>query len=140
MAYENIKQVPTNSSSDKVWMTWYDDLKKTLGKKKANSLFSSNWDAQDGDGSNANSSDLRGHLKKNGIDISGGVLGEAKDKLFSVADFFGDYITVGKWLGLGLGTVVVVSVGALVFQIATKSSVRKEAVGIGKTIATRGVM
>lgn len=140
MAYENIKKVPVNNSTDLVWINWFDSLKKTFGKKKARSLFSANWDAQDGDGSNANTSDLRGHLKDNGIDISGGVLGEAKDKFFDAGDFVGDYLTIGKWIGIGLVSVVAVSIGAVVFQLATKSSVRKEALGIGKTIATRGAM
>jgi hypothetical protein len=140
MAYENIKAIPTKSSSDLVWITWYDNLKKTFGKKKANSLFSSNWDSQQASNSSANTSDLRAHLKNNDIDISGGVLGEAKDRVFGFTDSFGDIFTVAKWLGIGLAGVIVVSVGALVFQLATKSSVRREAVSIGKTVATRGVM
>ena len=140
MAYENIKAVPIQNSSDLLWITWYDDLKKTFGKKKANALFASNWDSQNGDGSNANTTDLRAHLKDNGLDISGGVLGEAKDKIFGVSDYFGDYFTVAKWFGIGLGGIIVVSVGALVFQLATSSKVRKEAISIGKTVATKGIM
>lgn len=139
MSKEIIRNLPTQNSSDKVWMTWYDALEKQFGKQKANALFSANWDAKNGDGSVANTTDLRSHMEKKGLDISGGFFGEAKDRAYDVADFFGDYFTVGKWVGIGLLTVIGVSVGALVFQLATKSSVRREAVNIGSAVATRGL-
>lgn len=139
MAYEMIKKIPIFSSTDKVWISWYDELKKVFGRKKANSLFSANWDAQNGQKSVANTSDLRKHLLDNGIDISGGFFGEAKDKAFGVAEYFGDFFTVGKYIGLGLASVLAISVGAFVFQLATRSSVRTQTIGVAKTIATKGM-
>ena len=91
MSKELIRNIPTNSSSDVVWISWYDALRKTFGRKKANALFTANWDAQNGFTSDANTSDLRKHLKdKGGIEIAGSTLGEVKDKLIGVGDFFGD--------------------------------------------------
>lgn len=140
MAYDIIRNIPTNSSDDKVWLSWYSELKKVFGKKKAKALFSQNWDAQLGQGSIANTTNLRAELEKDGIDISGGFFGETLDKTIDVGNFFGDYFTVGKYLGMGLAGIVVFSVGALVFQIATNSKVRKEAISMGTTVASRGLI
>jgi len=137
MSKELIRNIPINSSSDSVWITWYDNLRKQFGKKKANALFTANWDAQNGFSSNANTSDLRSHLeKKGGIEISGGFLGETKDKVLDVGNFFGDYFTVGKYLGLALGVIVVGGLGLFVYNVARKP---ESAVRIGTAIATRGV-
>lgn len=137
MSKELIRKIPTNSSSDVVWISWYDALRKTFGKKKANSLFTANWDAQNGFTSDANTSDLRSHLeKKGGIEISGGTLGEVKDKVIDVGNFFGDYLTVGKYLGLALGVIMVGGIGLFVYNIARKP---ESAVRIGSALATRGM-
>lgn len=139
MSKEAIRNLPNQNSSDNVWIAWYDALKKHFGKKKANALFSENWSAKGGNSSSANTTNLRSYMEKNGLEISGGFFGEAKDKAFDVADFFGDYFTAGKWIAIGLISIVAVSAGAFVFQLATKSSVRREAVDIGSAIATRGL-
>lgn len=138
MSREQIRKIPTQNSIDITWISWYDSLKKQFGRRKANALFSANWDSKNGNSSDANTTTLRNHMSDNGVEISGGFFGEAKDRIFGVADFFGDYFTIGKYIGLGLAGVVAISIGAFVFQIATKSSVRKEAVNIGSAIATRG--
>jgi len=119
-----------------VWISWYDALRKQFGKKKANALFTANWDAQNGFNSNANTSDLRSHLEnKGGIEISGGVLGETKDKLLDVGNFFGDYFTVGKYLGIGLAVIVVGGVGLFIYNLAKDP---EKAVRVGTAIATKG--
>lgn len=139
MSREQIINIPTQNSSDKNWISWYDSLKKHFGRKKANALFSANWDSKKGDSSDANTTTLRNYMSDNGVEISGGFFGEAKDKAFDVANFFGDYFTIGKYIGVGLAGVVALSIGAFVFQLATRSSVRKEAVDIGTAIGTRGM-
>jgi hypothetical protein len=78
-------------------------------------------------------------MKKNGIEIDGGLIGEFADFGRFGVQQIGDIFTYSKWLSLGLGAIVAVSVGALIFQLATKSSVRREAVDIGTTVATRGL-
>ena len=50
---------------------------------------------------------------------------------------FGDFFKVGKILGIGLAAVTVISVGGLIFQIAFRSSVRKQAIGVTKTFANK---
>jgi len=137
MSKELIRNIPSNTSSDVVWISWYDALRKTFGRKKANALFTANWDAQNGFTSDANTSDLRSHLKdKGGIEIAGSTLGEVKDKLIGVGDFFGDAFSIGKYLGLALGVIVVGGLGLFVYNVARKP---ESAVRIGTAIATRGV-
>ncbi len=137
MSREIIINIPKNNSSDNTWITWYDALKRKFGRKKANSLFTANWDAQGGDGSSANTTNLRQHLDKEGkLDISGGFGGELKDRVFDVANFFGDYISVGKYLGLGLGVILVGGIGLFVYNLAKDPD---KAVRIGTAVATRGM-
>lgn len=139
MSKDAIRNLPNLNSSDNVWITWHTALKKHFGRKKANALFSANWDAKGGNSSSANTSTLRSYMKKNGVEISGGFFGESKDKAIDIANFFGDYLTAGKWIAIGLVSIIAVSAGVFVFQLATKSSVRREAVDIGSAVATRGV-
>ena len=131
MSREIIRNLPSANSSDLVWMGWYDALKKQFGKKKANGLFASAWDSQLANGSNANTTTLRQHL-----DISGGFWGEAKDKAFDAGNFLGDYLVMGKYLGIGIGVIVVGGLGLLVYNVARNP---EKAVRVGSAIATRGM-
>jgi len=139
MSVAIIKNIPKRNSSDQVWIQWYDALRKEFGRKKANQLFIANWDAVDGDSSNANTNTLRSHLERYGIDVSGGVLGGVKDWALGVQGYFGDIFNASKIIGIGLSSVVAISLGILLFQIATRKSVRSEAIKVGTAIGTRGV-
>lgn len=137
MSKQLIRNIPTRNQSDVVWIAWYDALRKQFGRKKANALYSANWDAQNGSNSDANTRDLREHLKNKGkLEISGGFTGELKDKVFDVGNFFGDYLTVGKYLGIALGVIVVGGLGLFIYNIARKP---ETAVRVGSAIATRGM-
>lgn len=140
MSFQSIQNLPTRNDSDQVWINWYKDLRSTLGAKKARDIFSRAWSAQNASASNANSTYLREEMSKHGIDISGGLLGTTLDFGRTATDYLSDVFTTAKWLSLGLGVVVVVSVGALLWQLATKPKIRKEALNIGTTIATRGLV
>jgi hypothetical protein len=139
MGFLSIQNIPSSSQSDTVWINWYKDLRGALGSKKANDIFSRAWSGLAMDDSAANTAHLRETMGKYGIDISGGVLGESLDFARKVGGQVEDLFTVSKWLSIGLATVVVVSIGGLIWQVAFKSSVRKEAVNIGATVATRGL-
>ena len=137
MSRERIINLPKNNSSDTVWITWYDALKSKFGRKKANSLFTANWDAQDGSNSDANTTTLRQHLEKKGkLEINTGFAGEFKDKAFDLANFFGDSFSVAKYFGIGLGVIVVGGLGLLVYNLAKDPD---KAVRIGSAVATRGM-
>ena len=139
MSVAIIKNIPKRSSSDQVWIQWYDALRKEFGRKKANQLLVANWDAVDGDSSNANTTTLRKHLERYGIDVDGGVIGGVKDWALGVGGYFGDIFNASKIIGIGLASVVAISMGILIFQIATRKSVRSEAIKVGTAIGTRGV-
>lgn len=136
MSRERIINLPKNNSSDSVWITWYDALKSKFGRKKANSLFTANWDAQDGSNSDANTRDLREHLKNKGkLEISGGFTGELKDKVFDVGNWIGDSLVVGKYVGYALGIIVLGGIGLFVYNLAKDP---EKAIKIGTAIATKG--
>ena len=137
MSRELIREIPTASSNDLVWMAWYDALKKEFGKKKAVGLFTSNWNAQQiQTGGITNTDTLRNHFKKDGVEIDGGIIGNAKDKVDSIADFIGDYLVMAKYLGLGLGVIIVGGLGLLVYNLAKDP---EKAVRVGSAVATRGM-
>jgi|TARA_Y100000114_G_scaffold157153_1_gene187469 hypothetical protein len=131
-----IRNIPSFTSSDNAWILWHENLKKVFGRKKANALYVANWDAQRGGSSSANTSKLRKYLEKNGIKISGGVIGDTGDFFGGVGDYFGDIFTVGKYLGIGLAVIVAISVGGLVVQIAFNRKTRGEAVDVAKALAS----
>lgn len=138
MSFESIRNLPNSNSSDVAWLNWYKDLRSTLGKKNANQLFIQHWEAEDGFGSDANTTYLREELGKYNLKISGGTLGSVADFGKDVSSFFGDLFTTGKWLTIGMGTVIVVAVGGLLIQIAFNKKVRGEAIRVGSAVATRG--
>ena len=139
MSYQSVENIPNRNDSDTVWLNWHKDLRSALGSKKANDIFSRAWSSQDASDSDANTSVLREKMENAGIDISGGVIGGSLDFGRQVTGYLGDVFTTAKWVSLIVGGVVVVSVGGLLLQIAFKPSVRKEAVNIGATVATRGM-
>jgi hypothetical protein len=139
MSFKSIQNIPTFTDSDTTWINWYKQLRAALGAKKANDVFSRAWSSLNINNSDANTSHLRETMEKYGIDISGGILGESLDLTRQIGGHIEDVFTVSKWLSIGLASVVVVSLGALIWQIATKPSVRKEAIDIGATVATRGM-
>ena len=55
-----------------------------------------------------------------------------------IGNYFGDFFTVGKWLGIGLASVLAISVAGLIFQIAFNSKTRGQAIRVGSAVATRG--
>ena len=138
MSVTLIRNIPTRNTSDQAWIQWYDALRKEFGRKKANQLFIANWDAQAGNSSQANTSTLRKHMQKFGIDVDGGVIGGLQDFGLSAYNYFGDIFTVSKFIGLGLAIVVAGSFAYLVIQVAVKPSVRQEAIRVGSAVATRG--
>ena len=138
MSVDRIRNLPTNTDSDNVWIEWHNALKKVFGRKKANALYVVNWDAQNGYNSNANTTNLRKYLKKNGLEISGGFTGGIKDFGSGVGDYFGDFFTAGKYVAIGLAGVLAISVGGLIFQIAFNRKTRAEAIQVGTAVATRG--
>lgn len=139
MSIQTVRLLPTKLSSDNEWLSWYKDLRKSVGTAKANRLFAMQWNAQDGYNSSANTNNFREEMKGYGIEVGTNALGELTDFGSKSLDYFGDFFTTGKWLGLGLLTITVVSIGGLIYQIAFSSKVRGEAVGIGTTIATKGL-
>tara|TARA_B100001778_G_C18575339_1_gene624663 strand:+ start:359 stop:796 length:438 start_codon:yes stop_codon:yes gene_type:complete len=138
MSVAIIRRIPSRNQSDQVWIAWFDALKKEFGRKKAIQLFIANWDKESGDNSGANTVNLRNHMEKSGIDIDGGVIGGLKDFGSGAYGYVGDIFNASKLLGIGLASVVVISMGVLIFQIAVRPSVRQEAIRVGSAVATRG--
>lgn len=136
MSYTTVQNIPTRNDSDQVWLSWYKDLRKTLDPKKANSLFNLNWSNQNAGTSDANTTYLREEMAKYGIEISGGVFGESLDFGRKITGAVTDMLSVSKFIGIGVGVVVLGSVVYIVYSFVNNSGFRDSTV----TLASRGVI
>lgn len=66
---EEIENKPTHLSTDKDWMTWFDDLKKDFKKNERRRLFKTHWKQSDAWISLANTNVLRDYLQDNGLTV-----------------------------------------------------------------------
>ena len=88
MSLQSIKILPTKSSSDQQWLSWYLDVKNQLGTKKANRLFTMLWNNEDGYNSDANTNYLREEMEGYGVEIGTGIIGEVVDFASGVKGLF----------------------------------------------------
>ena len=95
MSYQSIKLLPQNSSLDNEWISWYKDLRSTLGKTKANRIFGLQWDAQNGYDSDANTSLLREEMRGFGVEIGSNAVGSIIDYGSDVKAYFGGF---SRWI------------------------------------------
>ena len=68
------------------------------------------WNNEDGYNSDANSVYLRDEMEGYGVEMAGGVIGDVADFFSTAKGYFGGFFTAGKWIGIVLAGVVVVSV------------------------------
>lgn len=138
---QKVLNIPSFGDSAETWENWFDDLKGTFGKSDAQVLFTKAWSSS-GNMKNApaNTESFRDNMEKQGIKLDGSWASEIAGVGYDLVGEFGDFFKVGKILGIGLAAVTVISVGGLIFQIAFRSSVRKQAIGVTKTFATKGMV
>ena len=117
MAANTIELIPTKQTSSAGWVSWHKALKTRYGLKAANTLFMKAWDLRAGTGSDASTNELRTYMKDNGVIIDTTTLEDVVDSTSSGLDFMGDFFTVGKYMTLAVGLIVVGGLGLLVFNI-----------------------
>lgn len=118
MTPATIENIPNRSSQGQEWLQWHKDLKSRYGKKRANSIFIRAWGLRGKENSSANTSQLRDYLKGQGIQLETSTISSLYDAAADVGDFFGDIFVVGKYIGIGLGVILVGGIGMLIFNIA----------------------
>lgn len=112
-----IELIPTQQTSSAGWITWHKAMKSRYGLKQANYLFMKAWDKRAGTGSDASTVELRNYMKDNGVIIDTTTLEDVADSTSGGLDFIGDFFTVGKYMTLAVGLIVVGGLGLLVYNI-----------------------
>jgi hypothetical protein len=115
-----IESIPSKTSSSALWKEFHVELKDNYGKKQANAIFVKAWELRGGIDASANTNELRTYLEKQGITIDKNGLASIVDGITGAFDFFDDFLIAGKWIGIGLVSVVALGVGILVINIAMK--------------------
>jgi hypothetical protein len=116
-----IQNMPNKNSSGDVWIEWFKILKRAMGKKQASAIWLKAWYMRAGTGSSASTASLRTYMSEQGIDIDKTTAESIGDTVSSGADFVGDFLKTGTWIGVGLLAVIAVGIGVAVLNIAKKS-------------------
>ncbi len=113
-----VYNIPKANSTDDVWIEWYKALKKKVGKQTANVLFVQAFSKYGRSGSvDASTTDLRSFMKKQGVDLGEGGVEKTADFLDKAGDYIGTGFKAYQYIGIGLGVIVVGSLGILLFNL-----------------------
>jgi hypothetical protein len=109
--------IPSGQSEATEWMQWHKQLKMRFGKKKANLMWMKAWRLRAGAGSSASTVELRNYMGKQGVNIDTTSLESIADTVDDIGDFFGGILSAGLWVGVAIGGVLLIAVGAAVYQL-----------------------
>jgi hypothetical protein len=123
--YDPSQNIPQVSSRADEWISWHKTLKENFGKKIANTLWVKAWSKRGN--SKANTGELRNYMASNGVNIDSGAWDKVVDMGSSIGDFIGTGFQAGQYLAIGLGVILVGSLGIALFNLAKKPS---ESVGL----------
>lgn len=112
------KIIPNKQSSSQSWIQWHKAMKSRYGKKQANALFVKAWDMRAGTGSSASTNELREYMKSNDVVLDTTSFEDVIDTTNTGLDFIGDFFTLGKYMTIGVGVIVVGGLGLLIYNIA----------------------
>jgi hypothetical protein len=70
-----------------------------------------------GRGSSASTNELREYMKSNGVVLDTTTFEDVNDSINTGLDFMGDVFTVGKYMTLAVGVIVVGGLGLLIYNI-----------------------
>ena len=110
--------IPNKQSSSQAWIQWHKAMKSMLGKKEANKLFVKAWDKRGGAGSKGSSNELRTYMKDNGVTLDTTTLESIEDTTSRGLDWVGDNLSMGRYLGIAVGVIVLGGAAMLIFNVA----------------------
>ena len=118
-----LHNLPSTKWDDNQWIVWHGSVKKEFGKNDANDVFLEAFNARKGysgiTGSNANTSKLRGYMKKQGVEIgSDGLMSSPKDMFYSATGFMESAFGTGKTIFMVVGIVMFLLVVLFLFNVA----------------------
>lgn len=112
------KNIPTKTSPSQSWIEWHKDMKGRYGKKQANLLFVKAWELRGGAGTSASTNELREYMSENDVVLDTSTMESVTDATYAGLDSVGEFFTMGKYVSIALGVIVIGGLGMLVFNIA----------------------
>lgn len=112
------KIIPNRQSSSQAWEEWHKSMKSRYGRKVANSTFVKAWDLRGGAGSSASTNKLREYMQKNGVTLDTSGLESVVDSAARGWDNVGDFFTMGKYVTIAVGVIVLGGAAMLIFNVA----------------------
>jgi hypothetical protein len=123
-----LKNIPTKTSADSVWLGWYKELKKSIGRKNANSIFLKAWQTRGS--SAANTHMLREELSSSGLTLAtDNALSDIRDFAGGVGDFFEGVLNIGKYAGIAILVIVIGGAAMIVYNVGKKPIESAKALG-----------
>lgn len=123
------KIIPNKQSSSQTWIQWHKAMKSRYGKKEANLLFTKAWDMRGGAGSSASTNELRTYMQENGVKLDTSTMESITDTTYEGLDSVGDFFTMGKYIGIAVGVIVLGGAAMLIFNIAKQPIQSAKAIG-----------
>jgi hypothetical protein len=130
------KIIPNKNSSSQSWIQWHKAMKSRYGLKMANILFVKAWDKRGGAGSKGSTNELRDYMRENDVKLDTTALEDVIDTTSSGLDAIGGFFTMGKYMTIGLGVIVIGGLGMLVYNLA-KSPIKSATAVASLTPARR---
>lgn len=109
MAKDPSKNIPNSRSPAEAWIQWHRDLKRTFGRRQANSIWVYAWSKRGGINSPANTRNLRNYMSGEGVDVSRTSLSGVGD---SLSNFGSGIFSFFKW-----GLIIPIAVGSIAVLI-----------------------
>jgi hypothetical protein len=112
------QNIPSQQFTSQQWQDWYGDLRSYFSRKDANEIWEAFWKKRQSDDANDNA--LRTYMKKQGVVVETGLLGELRDEGGNIIDGIGNIFGFAKWTLLIVGGVILVPIAILLFNVARK--------------------
>ena len=112
------KIIPTKTSASQSWIEWHRAMRGRYGKKQANILFVKAWELRGGAGTSASTNELRQYMADNDVVLDTTTMESVTDTAYAGLDSVGDFFTMGKYVTIALGVIVIGGLGMMVYNIA----------------------
>lgn len=128
-----IVNIPNKQSGAEQWIQFYKDMKSSIGKKKAASLFVAFWNQRGS--TKANTGKLANLLKEEGIEFDPTLKAQIGSGAIDIFDKVGDVFSAGKTITIAL----LVIIGG-VLALALYNIVKDPTKSIGMTTKAKALL
>ena len=127
--------IPNAQSPSEAWVSWHKELKKCVGKGKANNLWIMAWAKYGKVGNDASTVALRDYMGSQGVDVERDWDEVGIDLFAGIGNAIGSVFSTGGALTTGLAVVMIGGIGWVIFNMGKDPDA---VIRTGTAIGTRG--